>query len=105
MHNYWLAGTTGIVDYTNYDDMKYAVSYLFTSMDYLFILKEALHCVISNKYLNNFNFGILLCCRSRSLMTLSSGMHFPRDMFGYVMNLICSDMLLILMFFSLSSFR
>ena len=23
----WFAGTTGIVDYTNYDDMKYAVSY------------------------------------------------------------------------------
>jgi hypothetical protein len=26
-------GTTGIVDYTNYEDMKYAVSYLLFSVD------------------------------------------------------------------------
>ena len=26
-----LVGTVGIVDYTNYDDMKFAVSYLFVS--------------------------------------------------------------------------
>ena len=34
---FFFSGTTGIVDYTNYDDMKYAVSYLFTMV--LFIYK------------------------------------------------------------------
>ena len=93
MHNYWLAGTTGIVDYTNYDDMKYAVSYLFTSMDYLFILKEALHNVISNKYLNNFQFWYFALLQIKKLDDSEFRNAFSKgyvrvchefDMFGYV---------------------
>lgn len=79
------AGTTGIVDYTNYDDMKYAVSiyllwfYLFTSTSW--ITSHEL-CIFSSLIV-----GISLYYRSRSLMTLSSGMHFPRVMFEYGMDL------------------
>lgn len=51
MYSDWFAGTTGIVDYTNYDDMKYAVSHfstymdLFISKDIMNIFSQALLCV------------------------------------------------------------
>lgn len=53
----WFAGTTGIVDYTNYDDMKYAVSHffaymvLFISKDIMDIFSQALLCFTSYKIL------------------------------------------------------
>ena len=79
-------GTTGIVDYTNYDDMKYAVSICFSSfcgnIMYYYILDWILWTLLTWLSWN------VPLCRLRSLMTLSFGMHFLRLMSVYEPNLI-----------------
>ncbi|KAH9621317.1 hypothetical protein KSS87_006008 [Heliosperma pusillum] len=68
-------GTTGIVDYTNYEDMKNAVYF----MPLFFICTRI---VVDDTIIGLMSW----CCRSESLMTQSSAMHSLEHMSGWVAN-------------------
>lgn len=98
------AGKTGIVDYTNYDDMKYAVKLLFSflwifmfletkiseiaTIHLFFCLVELEHPFGLSKLFNDFLF---FPCRSRSSMVLSFVMlsHGPEYMYDLTVKCIC----------------